>query len=180
MRPEGNWLLEIGFERIEPPANRTECPSVYKLELPRGRCVVLRGFGVFYGDPDRGGIFLPRYQFQPRCTKHARLDHLPWTKQDLPTLKRRTRSRQQTSAALMSDLIDWIGCYETRVAEQLGVAYRRETLDGWDDGTRPVVPAAGMTSAWHDLSSRIASDSNTLQHRPHPALSASETKLHRV
>ena len=25
---EGNWLLEIGFERIEPPTERTNCPSI--------------------------------------------------------------------------------------------------------------------------------------------------------
>ena len=58
-RPEGNWLLEIGFDRIEPPADRKNCSSVYSLQLPRGRCVVLRGFGAFYGDRRRGGLELP-------------------------------------------------------------------------------------------------------------------------
>lgn len=44
---EGNWLLELGFERIQPPKNRESCSSVYVLELPRDRRVILRGFGVF-------------------------------------------------------------------------------------------------------------------------------------
>ena len=42
LRPEGNWLLEVGFDRIEPPNDRNECSSVYSLELPDERCVVLR------------------------------------------------------------------------------------------------------------------------------------------
>ena len=54
LRPEGNWLLEFGFDRIEPPANRKHCASVYALAMPRRRCVVLRGFGVFYGDGQWG------------------------------------------------------------------------------------------------------------------------------
>ena len=71
MRPEGNWLIEIGFNRIEPPDDRKDCPSVYSHELPRGQSVVLRGFGVFFGDSAHGGIFVPRYEFQPKYTKSA-------------------------------------------------------------------------------------------------------------
>ena len=84
MRPEGNWLIEIGFNRIEPPDNRKDCPSVYSLELPRGQSVVLRGFGVFFGDSAHGGIFVPRYEFQPKYTKSATLDRPPWSDEDLP------------------------------------------------------------------------------------------------
>ena len=86
LRPEGNWLLEIGFDCIEPPADRKEYHSVYSLELPRGRCVILRGFGAFYGDLRRGGVFLPRYEFRPRYTNHATLERPPWSDADLPNL----------------------------------------------------------------------------------------------
>ena len=75
LRPEGNWLLQNGFVCIKPPAERDGCSSVYTLQLPRGRCVVLRGFGAFYGDQRCGGVFLPRYEFRPRYTKHATLEH---------------------------------------------------------------------------------------------------------
>ena len=86
MRPEGNWLIEIGFKRIEPPDNRSDCPSVYSLELPRGQCIVLRGFGVFFGDPEYGSIFVPRYEFQPKYTTQPALDCPPWSDEDLPAL----------------------------------------------------------------------------------------------
>lgn len=165
MRPEGNWLLEVGFERIEPPIDRMECSSVYKLELPHGRCVVLRGFGVFYGDPDQGGVFLPRYEFQPRYTKQAKLGRPPWTKEDLPRLRRPAQSQRRACAALVSDLIDWIWRYEAHIIDQLGAEYRRATLTQWDNGSRPVVPAENITTAWRELSFRIASSFNSFQRR---------------
>ena len=68
LRPDGNWLIEVGFDRIEPPDDREGCSSVYSLALPNDRCVVLRGFGVFYGDICHGGVFLRRYEFRPKYT----------------------------------------------------------------------------------------------------------------
>ncbi len=161
LRPEGNWLLEIGFDRIEPPADYENCSSVYTLALSRGRCVVPRGFGVFYGDDQRGGIFLPRFTFQPRYTTQATLARPPWSDTDLPTLNAPTESQQQACATLTVDLIDWIHRYEVNIVEQLGIEYRRSTLLDWDNGTRPVVPAENVASAWRELSFRVASNFNT-------------------
>ena len=48
LRPEGNWLLEMGFQRLEPPTDDRKTSSVYCLEIPNNRRVVLRGYGVFY------------------------------------------------------------------------------------------------------------------------------------
>ena len=50
LRPEGNWLIEIGFDRMEPPKDHTDCTSVYTRQLATERRIVLRGFGVFYGE----------------------------------------------------------------------------------------------------------------------------------
>ena len=34
-RPEGNWLVELGFERMAPPANRESCSSVLRVKPAR-------------------------------------------------------------------------------------------------------------------------------------------------
>lgn len=158
LRPEGNWLLEIGFDRIEPPADRKECCSVYSLKLPRGRCVVLRGFGVFYGDHQRGGVFLPRREFRPRYTTCATLKRPPWSDADLPKLSPPTRSQRTACVSLTLDLIDWIRSYELTIVERLGIEYRRSTLLEWDNGERPIFPAEQMAAAWRELSFRVAAD----------------------
>ncbi|MDM4015678.1 hypothetical protein [Roseiconus lacunae] len=156
MRPEGNWLLEIGFNRLEPPADRKDCSSVYVLDLPKRRCVVLRGFGVFYGDHQRGGVFLPRYEFQPRFTKQGTLACPPWSNKDLPKLRPPRRSQRDVCAALTLALIDWIRQYEVTITEQLGIDYRRTTLLNWDDGENSFTPAEAFASAWRKMSFHLA------------------------
>jgi len=158
LRPEGNWLLEIGFDRIEPPAERKGCSSVYTLALPRGRCVVLRGFGVFYGDRQRGGVFLPRYEFRPKYTTHATLECPPWSDEDLPNLSSPTHSQRTACTILTLELIDWIRSYEVTIVEQLGIEYRRSTLLQWNNGKRFFVPAEHLASAWRELSLRVAAN----------------------
>ncbi len=160
LRPEGNWLLEIGFDRIEPPADRERCSSVYTLAMSGKRCVVLRAFGVFYGDGQWGGVFLPRYEFQPQYTTHSTLDRPPWSDTDLPTLKAPRESQRKACVTLTLDLIDWIRRYEVNIVEHLGIEYRRSTLLQWDNGKRLCVPAENLASAWEELSSQVASDFN--------------------
>lgn len=120
LREEGNWLIEIGFERIEAPADREKCSSVYSLELLSGRRVVLRGFGVFYGDDRFGGIFLPRYEFRPRYTTGSALDCPPWSDTDLPKLDTPEESQRDSCLSLTVGLTDWIQSYELAVAERQG------------------------------------------------------------
>ena len=158
LRPEGNWLLEVGFDRIEPPNDRNECSSVYSLELPDERCVVLRGFGVFYLDLRRGGVFLPRYEFEPKYTTDVVLERQPWSGEDLPDLSSPTNTQRNDCAALVLELIDWIASYETNVVECLGIEYRRATLAKWDSGERPFTPAEKLAASWRELSVQITTN----------------------
>jgi hypothetical protein len=148
LRPEGNWLVAIGFSRLNPPADRKECASIYTLELPEGRCVVLRGFGVYYGDQQHGGVFLPRYEFRPKYTTQARLESPPWSVEDLPILNPPTALQRQACATLTLDVVDWIRRYEVTVIERLGIEYRRRTLLPWNNGKRHFTPAEKFASAW--------------------------------
>lgn len=150
-RPAGNWLLELGFQRIEPPESRESCSSVYTLELPKGRRVTLRGFGVFYGDDALGGIFQPRFEYQPRYLKDATLECPPWSNEDLPKSNAPNNAQRDACTSLVLGLIDWIRSYEVAVAERLGIEYRESTLSAWNSGKRVVIPAEQMASAWRRL-----------------------------
>lgn len=162
VRPEGNWLCEAGFERIAAPADRENCSSVYRLELPRGRRVVLRGFGVFYGDDPLGGVFLKRYEFRPRYSQRATLETMPWSAGDLPRMLTPTGDQQDRAATLTVELIAWIAGYEATVIEQLGVGYRRATLDRWSSNKRPLVAAEAMTASWQGLGAALTRDPSPL------------------
>ncbi|MCH2180787.1 MAG: hypothetical protein MK108_02160 [Mariniblastus sp.] len=162
LRPEGNWLIEIGFDRTEPPDDREECSSIYSLELPDGGCVVLRGFGVFYGDPRRGVVFLPRYEFRPRYTKRAALQAQPWTVADLPELTPPTPAQRRDCGSLTLDLIGWIRRYEVNIMEVLGTEYRQSTLERWETDKRPSIRAEEMAGAWRRLGVAFTEDIDTL------------------
>lgn len=161
LRPGGNWLLEIGSERIEPPADGEDCSSVYSLQLPGDRRVVLRGFGVFFGDAQRGGVFLPRYEFEPKYTTQLELECPPWSGDDLPELRVPARSQRGVCAALVLELLDWIRHYEVDVVERLGIEYRRATLLKWNNGKRHFTPAESVASAWRTLSIQVAANFDT-------------------
>lgn len=156
LRADGNWLLETGFTRIEPPVNRKKCTSVYSLELPQDRRVILRGFGVFYGDSQRGGVFLPRNEFRPKFTTSAKLDPPPWSGEDLPKFRKPTETQQNDCLSLTLDLIDWIRSYESNLIEQLGIGYRQSTLDAWDINKQPITPAEEMALTWRMLGVEIS------------------------
>lgn len=155
LRPEGNWLLEVGFERLEPPEKLKGRGSVYQLLLPDDRQLILRGFGVFFGQLGVGGVFLPRFEFIPRYTKLSKLDSPPWTTDHLPTLQPLDQGNRSDCARLTHDLVDWFAAYEASVIEWLGVAYRDKTLAEWNDGDNVVVAASEFSAAWRELKHQI-------------------------
>lgn len=157
LRAEGNWLVEIGFDRLESPPDRENESSVYSLEFG-DRNVVLRGFGVFYGDNQLGGIFLHRFEFAPKYLPEAKLTCPPWSNSDLPSMSAPTDSQRTACTSLLLDLIDWIRSYEVNILEQLGIEYRRSTLLEWNNGVRPYTPAEQIASSWRELSLQVAAN----------------------
>lgn len=153
-KSEGNWLLEIGFSRIELPADR-EGSSVYSLKISKNKCIYLRAFGILYVDTKYGSIFLPRYEFLPEYTEESTLDKPPWTKKDLPKLKVPTKSQKNNCDSLMLDLLMWIRNYEENIVRKLGIEYREETLIDWDNGRRIVIPAQQIIPQWKIIESAV-------------------------
>ena len=153
-KSEGNWLLEIGFSRIELPNDR-EGTSVYSLNISENRCIYLRAFGILQVDTKYGSIFLPRYEFLPEYTEQTTLDKPPWTKKDLPKLKIPTKSQRNNCDSLMLDLLIWIRNYEEYIVQKLGIEYREETLIDWDNGHRVLIPAQQIISQWSMIESAV-------------------------
>jgi len=163
LRPEGNWLIELGFEQLKPPPEQTDCSiSVYQLSLPGGRCIVLRGFGAFFGDRELGGIFVTRGKFSPKYMSQPTLDCPPWSETDLPTPQPITQANRQFRRQLTLGLFDWIYHYETEVILRLGLSYREMTLFSWSGRKRTAFPAPQFADTWRELSQSIAENDDLL------------------
>ena len=158
-RIEGNWLMEIGFERSEPTFRGDNCDSIYSLELSNGKRVILRGFGVFYGNDQKEGIYLPRYEFLPKYLRRLNIKNIPWEKNDLPELYFPNNSEVSNCVRLVTELVNWIRTYEENVANILGLDYRKSTLYEWQKIVGSIIPAEDMISEWNFLETKISENS---------------------
>ncbi|HEU4326536.1 MAG TPA: hypothetical protein VFS21_25565 [Roseiflexaceae bacterium] len=156
-RQAGNLLLEYGFARRRPPAAMTGS-SLYTCACGAGRVAALWGFGLFYGDPVRGGLFLRRFEFTPRWLPALDLESPPWLPARVATRDpARDQELWQPALLLLSEAAGWVAAYEAWVASAQGQTYRQSCLDGWVYGRvgRPTPPAQ-LPAAWHGLAARCA------------------------
>ena len=155
LHPRGNVLMQMGFERQPPPRERKDCSSVYSLTVNSSQRIVLRGFGVFWGDDQKGGLLLLRDRFESKYLEQARLKRPCWSRQDFPKSSGPTFDQRPNCLGLLIDLIDWIRRYELNVLSEFGLAYRRRVVNTWNDGKRHVLPPEDVPAAWRRCSQLI-------------------------
>ena len=153
-RSEGNWLMECGFECTPAPEDDEYAANHYELCLSNEQRIVLRGFGVFFGDARHGGIFLPRYEFTPLYSPLSTLDRPLFSADDLPPLARPNEDQRPGCVAMLRDALAWIIEYERTVVDRLGLEYRERTLLTWDNGERTVIPADAIVPSWEGLADK--------------------------
>ena len=155
---EQNLLVQYGFQRIEKPAG-SRAASIYRLKLSPTKRVVLRGFGIFFGDDRLGGVFLCRFDFAPKLTLDSDLARPAWSTDDLPQLQQALSDFDFTRCQrLLQMLTDWIRTYEVWIIKNVGIVYRQNTLRDWNTKGETLVPAEEMAVAWRGLGTAIADD----------------------
>jgi hypothetical protein len=146
---KGNLLLKYGFTRHRIPAELAETTqgcTAYRIRLPKRVILVLWGFGIFYGDPQYGGMFLARYRFLPKRLEASDLALPIWREDQLPPRHTpRSDEAWQTTIMLLAEALCWIGEYERWVIESCGLKYRRECMKRWD---RETIPAEHAAADW--------------------------------
>ncbi|MFQ3534330.1 MAG: hypothetical protein SNJ58_00495 [Aggregatilineales bacterium] len=147
-RPEGNLLSAYGLVKLKAPED-VRLSSAYTLCFTDGAQVMLWAFGVFYGAPKRGGIFVKRGGFEPHYTSEHRLPITVWCA--APECK--PPDSVQTCAHalhLLTALSAWIASYEMWIAAQTPSDYRKACVMAWFAHKR-AVPSEMMISAWRTI-----------------------------
>ena len=149
-RPEGNLLLEYGFTRHRPPEGKRG--SNCYIFCPQPSCQIgLWGSGLFYGDAQIGGIFLKRYQFQPKLTASAVLSANSIAQAEIPTAHTpRTPDEAERAGSLAVAALRWLSHYEQWIQVNVGVSYRQYCIDRWPRSKQSVVAEAVAATTWHD------------------------------
>ena len=154
-RNGGNLLLQRGFQRTEKPKGSTSS-SIYQLKLSSTSRLVLRGFGVFFGDDRWGGLYVPRFEFEPKLTPEPVLHELVWSAKDLPPRRFPEPDEVHNCQRLLLALIEWIEVYEQWITTCVGETYRREILIDWNPKTGRVFPGEEMAAAWAALAEEVS------------------------
>ena len=152
VRPEGNLLLEAGFLRRRPPAGEAGS-NCYTLALPDGDSLMLWGFGLIYGTPRQGGVYLNRYQFQPDWLPSETV-HVPiWKPDRIPTAQ--TPPSPRVPVDLTVAAIRRIADYEEWVLARCGLEYRRAVLRHWKRRSERRLSPQTVPQAWRALADAI-------------------------
>lgn len=154
-RPEGNALLEYGFERRRPPEGE-QGSNAYILRPTPDRCAVLWGFGFYWRDArvpcGCGGIFLPRFTFTPKLARAAGPPLATWLPGQLSDCRPPGTPRQWDRARrLLIPALRWVASYERWILERRGLVYRRECTAAGPKGSTKFLPAEELAAAWDRL-----------------------------
>ena len=151
VRPEGNLLLEAGYLRQRPPEGEAGS-SCYTLTLPDGGRLRLWGFGILYGTPQKGGVYLNRYRFRPVWLPAELIQRPIWRPDMIPTRHKSPSLRIPVDLTVAA--IRRIADYEAWVLAQCGLEYRRAVLRQWNRPSGPPPPET-LPQAWRTLADEI-------------------------
>ena len=131
-RTEGNLLLELGFDRVRPPAGQQGCTQ-YTRSDTTGE-LRLWGFGCYHRL--HTGVYLNRYAFAPLAVT---LQEDVWAVSSFPG---KSEAVDHSSVAAM---VRAVAAVEQQAQQAMGLAYRARCLYGW---SKRALPPAALVPAW--------------------------------
>lgn len=157
----GNLLVEYGLTRTAPPTG-SNAVSLYRMEPSETSRVILRGFGIFFGDDQLGGLFLRRGSFEPLLTPFPDFERPVWLVDDLPRLRPPRQEELSKCHQLLDATIRWIADYERWVHSRLGASYRNRMLVAWRRSKHRAVSASMIVTSWLQVQELFAQQTNEL------------------
>ncbi len=145
---KSNLLIDFGFKRIRPP-KETDGSTNYICHINGESSLVLWGFGVYYVQGNNPGVYLGRYNVYPKLIHGEPLNLPIWSPSSLPEMSNpKSIEEWECSFRLMSELFDWIACYEGWVNWVMDLSYRENCLK---DFKQPIVSCYEGAWAWNRM-----------------------------
>jgi hypothetical protein len=145
-RPEGNILLDLGFEKSRPPTESPITSSRYRCTLTSGLTIALWGFGMYLSAHPHTGLFVSRNGLHPFVHTTGDLLATTWNPWDAGLLRSaEDASDREVIEMLLPQAVAWIGDYEQTILDRYGLDYRIEALAHWK---RPCCPADALVTEW--------------------------------
>lgn len=138
-RAEGNLLLELGFERVRPPAGQQGCTQYTRADADGE--LRLWGFGCYHRQAT--GVYLNRYAFAPLAVT---LQEDVWAVASIPD------STEAADCSRLAATVRTLASLEQQIQQATGLDYRARCLHGWN---KRAVPPAALVPAWLALAREI-------------------------
>jgi hypothetical protein len=158
--PQGNVLLELGFEKCRPPEGSRFTTSRYVLRQPDGMTVGLWGFGMYISEGDAGGMFVSRNGVDPHVHTFGDLLGAAWNPTDCDLLRPPgSPTELELARTLLVRAIQWICHYEQGITERFGPAYRHDAIAAWKHAC---CPAHHLNREWTAAATRLEQMPSTI------------------
>jgi hypothetical protein len=161
-QPEGNILLDLGFEKCRPPEGSHFTTSRYVLRQPDALTVALWGFGMYVSEGDPGGLYISRNGISPLVHTCGDVLGEDWDPTTCAVLHAPVSPPElELARALLIRAIEWICSYEEEVARRFGPDRRREAIAAWKHAW---CPAHRLQAEWTAVARHLAAISGYSTH----------------
>ncbi len=113
---------------------------------------MLWGFGLLYGTPQTGGVYLNRYQFRPVWLPSETIQGPIWKPTMIPTGQVPPSLRMPVDLTVAA--IRRVADYEEWILAHCGLEYRRAVLREWKRPSK-ILPPQTLPNAWRTLADAI-------------------------
>lgn len=159
--PKGNLLYQYQFKHKRPEARGG---SMYT-RWQEDEQIVLWGWGIWYGQAERGAIFVNRFRAKPRFSAEPYLYQPIHVEKDLPPMQTRVNATAQAELIrqMWGDLLLWLSKYEAWILAEFGVAWRKAALKPFPHAFTKLSAVDTLADQWQAL----AEQSQTLPIKSH-------------
>jgi hypothetical protein len=148
-RAAGNLLLAYGFSRSVPPDGE-QGSRTYTL-VQREAHIALWAFGMWYGVPGQGAVFINRFEGVPRYIATATPATPIWRPDQIELPQTSGCSvRRRAARELAVASFTWLADYERWVLATSGLEYRVAAVAAWERGPYRIA-ATAIASEWDRL-----------------------------
>lgn len=156
-RPEGNLLIEYGFERNRPGVS-VMGSSAYSLDDGSTQLTVW-GWGIAIAKEGQGALWIRRNNFEPQWSPIEKMPSTVFRPEDLPrSVAPSTTIEEAGALELFHALCDTLTKYETWISLNTESSYRTDVLSRHASRRQEVVAVEGdvdMTDQWLTISELV-------------------------
>ena len=149
LHPKGNLLYRYEFKHRRAEKRGS---SMYTREDSTQQ-IVLWGWGIWFGQPENGAIFVNRFQAKPQYTPVATLSQVIYQEDDLPERIYRARSESDVKIiqGLWVSLLTWLAEYEAWILEIAGKKWRQTSVKAFKHAVTKPNFTDTLPSQWQTL-----------------------------